>query len=402
MKILLITRIYPIPGVHITGSTAVCHYFAQEWQKEGHEVLVVNTYTVYPRPLHWLSHIFDKTIANKNAVTINKVRFSKPFEYMMDGIKILLSPTYKPFPRKPFNAKSIDKTAYAIKDFLKRNDFVPDVVTTHFIHPNLELIPLIKQVYPSAKYGVSLHGKVTDMSKYDVIEASKKDVDFWGFRSYPIGQSFIDKCFRPSKYLYCFSGVPQEYINHGSYEKHNHKGVEKFLFVGNLNRRKHPMTVLEALMSVGGNFDLTYVGDGKQTSVIQKVAKKDNISKRVHLLGRLPRHEVADKMLEAECFIMVSEEETFGLVYLEAMARGCIVVASKDEGMDGIIQHGVNGFLCEAGNKDELASIIEEIRQLSPERKIQMAQNAIQTASDMSDSKVAKDYSAMLESFVKS
>ena len=40
----------------------------------------------------------------------------------------------------------------------------------------------------------------------------------------------------------------------------------------------------------------------------------------------------------ADCFVMVSSREAFGLVYVEAMAKGCIVIATKGQGMDGIIK----------------------------------------------------------------
>ena len=61
-----------------------------------------------------------------------------------------------------------------------------------------------------------------------------------------------------------------------------------------------------------------------------------------------------------DVFIMISKNETFGLVYLEAMAVGCITIASRQEGFDGIIKHGYNGFLCEAGNQEELEKLIKE------------------------------------------
>lgn len=49
-------------------------------------------------------------------------------------------------------------------------------------------------------------------------------------------------------------------------------------------------------------------------------------------------------MLASDCFIMISKNEAFGLVYLEAMSAGCITIASRGEGFDGVIIHGVNGF----------------------------------------------------------
>ena len=60
----------------------------------------------------------------------------------------------------------------------------------------------------------------------------------------------------------------------------------------------------------------------------------------------MKREEVIRQMDNHDVFVMISRNETFGLVYLEAMARGCITIASRNEGFDGVIEHGVNGFLC--------------------------------------------------------
>ena len=41
---------------------------------------------------------------------------------------------------------------------------------------------------------------------------------------------------------------------------------------------------------------------------------------------------------------MISSPETFGLAYLEAMARGNIVIGTKGWGIDGIVIDGENGL----------------------------------------------------------
>ena len=82
----------------------------------------------------------------------------------------------------------------------------------------------------------------------------------------------------------------------------------------------------------------------------------------------------------------------FGLVYLEAMARGCITVASKNEGMEGIIQDGVNGFLCKAGDVNELVSVIQRINVLPAAEKQRISDKARYTAEELSDYNVAKHY----------
>ena len=62
------------------------------------------------------------------------------------------------------------------------------------------------------------------------------------------------------------------------------------------------------------------------------------------------------------------------------------------QGFDGIIEHGKNGFLCEAGNMDELAEIIREIRCMSPNDLQEISNNAIETARQLTDQKAAKAY----------
>lgn len=89
---------------------------------------------------------------------------------------------------------------------------------------------------------------------------------------------------------------------------------------------------------------------------------------------------------------MISKAEIFGLVYLEAMAKGCIVIASRNEGIDGIIKDGVNGFLCKAGNVDELSSIISKIKSMSQDELCAISKSAVETAREMTDYKVAERY----------
>ena len=89
---------------------------------------------------------------------------------------------------------------------------------------------------------------------------------------------------------------------------------------------------------------------------------------------------------------MISEGEAYGLVYLEAMARGCITIASRDEGFDGVIVDGVNGFLCKAGDAGELAAIIRKINAMPPEQKRKISLNAWETAKGLTDYLAAKRY----------
>ena len=170
--------------------------------------------------------------------------------------------------------------------------------------------------------------------------------------------------------------------------------VRKYIYVGNLIKRKYPIKIIEALNRVFGrdNFQLTIVGTGNEERKMRQMVTRLDMRERVVFCGRLQRDIVKEELLKSECFIMISEAETFGLVYLEAMANGCIVIASKEEGMDGIIKDGYNGFLCKSGDATELSMIISKIRQLSRSEKVIISQNAIDTAMHMTDAKMAQEY----------
>ena len=53
---------------------------------------------------------------------------------------------------------------------------------------------------------------------------------------------------------------------------------------------------------------------------------------------------------QSDVFVLPSVNETFGMVYLEAMSQGCIPIGTSGEGIDGIIENGKNGYLCDRNN----------------------------------------------------
>lgn len=386
-NILLVTSLYPCDAIKILNNTAVCHYFAKEWLKMGYNVRVVFNYNVYPRIFYPFMKMFRKQMSNIIGVSIQDVYVGKHLQYEKDGILVDLIPIKKARPGAGFSDDVIGQQVEAIKEIIERDSFKPDFVLGHFVHPNLEIVAKLKKYY-GAVGTVSLHGHEKCFSTTDALLFS--EIDMIGFRSYPIRWT-CEKTYGEKPCFMCPSGVPEKYITKSRLFD---EGVSNFIYVGTFMKRKYASCLVPAISNVykDEQFTITFVGDGDDKKQIIGKANECRCIDNVHFTGRIPRNEIFSLLDQSDVFIMISKIETFGLVYLEAMARGCIVVASKNEGMDGIIQHGVNGFLCKAGDEVELQHIIEYIKQMTPEQLNNMSVESIKTAKQYTDYNVARDY----------
>lgn len=380
---------YPSDDIKILNNTAVCHYFAKEWRELGYNVRVIFCYHCYPDYFYPLLKFMAKTLANKSGIGVMTVNSKEIHNYELDGIKVSRIPVRKNRPGGIFPPKEIKKVSKEITEILGSEGFAPDVILGHFLHPSIDLICSIKEHYPNAQTAVSLHGKEERFEKET--KNLLDHIDYMGYRSFPI-KGVFESFYGSHKYFMCPSGVPEDYII--KQPRRFKDPANSYIYVGSFMTRKYPSALVPAISTVYGNesYSITFVGDGNGKGLIEDKSKKAGCENNVIFTGRLDRNEVRLQLDKADVFIMISRLETFGLVYLEAMARGCIVVASKDEGMEGIIVHGVNGFLCEAGNEKELAEVVKTIRNLSIKELNRISEAGRLTAIRMTDKKVAREY----------
>ena len=64
-------------------------------------------------------------------------------------------------------------------------------------------------------------------------------------------------------------------------------------------------------------------------------------------------------MARTQFFCMPSVREGFGIVYLEAMASGCLTMGTRGEGVADLIENGKNGFLVPPEEPAAIAELIE-------------------------------------------
>ena len=383
----MLTSLYPVDNQIILHNTNVCHYFAREWVKMGYEVRVVFNYNVYPWFYYFFYRLFGALISKRTGKAIFAERLKQKHDYEMEGVRISQIPIFKNKPGGLFKKKVLIRQASLIHEVLIQEGFELAYMVGHVVHPNIELLTLMKQWY-DVPTSIILHGVPDKSINLDCL----KQMDLIGFRSKAIKSGFEKDYGKDYRGFLCYSGIPDYFIQE---EKRKWtQGVHHFLYVGNLIKRKHPSVIVSAVNSAfnGDDFTITYVGTGGEDGRIKSFMKEHKLESKVSLKGQMNRDDILREYDKADVFIMISENEAFGLVYLEAMARGCIVVASWNEGMDGIIKDCENGFLCKAGDIDELAEVVMRIKSLSNEQLTMISNAAINTARQMTDKIAAERY----------
>ena len=102
-------------------------------------------------------------------------------------------------------------------------------------------------------------------------------------------------------------------------------------------------------------------GDGSLRIKLQGMIKELGIENQIFLLGALSRERVSEEMKNCKCFVLASEHETFGVVYIEALACGKPVIGTYNGGADEIIKD-YNGIIIEKRNVEKLRDALIKMK----------------------------------------
>ena len=152
-------------------------------------------------------------------------------------------------------------------------------------------------------------------------------------------------------------------------ERYGLRGRKVILTVARLSaldRYKGIDEIMEVLPALARDFpNITYLiaGDGTDRARLEEKAAALGIKDRMVFAGYIPEKEKADHYRLADAFVMPGWGEGFGIVYLEAMACGIPVVASKLDASREAVRNGELGILVDPKNSAELqAGIVEALR----------------------------------------
>jgi N-acetyl-alpha-D-glucosaminyl L-malate synthase BshA len=169
-------------------------------------------------------------------------------------------------------------------------------------------------------------------------------------------------------------------IEGGELRRHYSPNGEKILIhLSNFRPVKRPTDVVQIFERVQAKIPATLlmVGDGPERSSAEWLARHHGVDKKVHFLGK--RDNIEDLIGISDLLLLPSDNESFGLVALEAMACEVPVIVSRVGGLPEVVTDGVEGYLVEPRNLDQMAERALQI--LSDEsRRKEMGKAARETA----------------------
>jgi glycosyltransferase involved in cell wall biosynthesis len=139
------------------------------------------------------------------------------------------------------------------------------------------------------------------------------------------------------------------------------KGTEprtkRILCVARLVPRKGVQHLIQAMTSIGRDWELVIAGDGPMRANLRDMAAELDV--RVRFEGFVPREQLPQLYLSSSVFVLPSLQENFPMVLVEAMAAGCAVVTTDGSGCAELV--GSAGRLVPAGDASALASALADL-----------------------------------------
>lgn len=137
---------------------------------------------------------------------------------------------------------------------------------------------------------------------------------------------------------------------------------------------------------------LLLLGDGPERANLERFCRLSGVCDDVRFLGK---QEAVEEILGvSDLFLLPSENESFGLAALEAMACEVPVISSNTGGLPELNIDGKTGYLCEIGDINSMSK--KAIELLSNENMLNVfRKNALEQANRFSIDKILPEYESL-------
>jgi L-malate glycosyltransferase len=242
-----------------------------------------------------------------------------------------------------------------------------DLLHVHYAIPHAVCAILAKQMsHRDIKIVTTLHGTDITVLGYD---PSLTDAIKFGIEKSDVvtavSKALVDQTYElinPDKQI----ETVYNFIDDRIYKKSDARALKTefgikedekvIIHVSNFRPVKRVQDVVKSFAKIASVMPakLLLVGDGPEMTIICKLVREFGLEDQVIFLGK--QESLEELYSISDLMLLLSEKESFGLVALEAMACGVPCVGTNVGGVPEVINHGMNGFICEVGDIDDISN----------------------------------------------
>jgi len=131
--------------------------------------------------------------------------------------------------------------------------------------------------------------------------------------------------------------------------------------IARLEKVKGIEYLIKAVKSLSIDYKLLIIGDGSERASLENLSKQLGLKKNIQFLGQTENNKIPEYLSTADCFVLPSISEGFGIVILEAMAAKVPVIGTKTGGMLDLIENEKTGILVDTKKPEQIKQAIVAI-----------------------------------------
>lgn len=169
--------------------------------------------------------------------------------------------------------------------------------------------------------------------------------------------------------------------------------IQNFISVGRIIPSKNFTLLVEAFSQLVKNYPkamLYIAGNGISSKSVQDMIKQKKSENKIKQLGMLNRKKLKEYYHKMDVFVLASDHEGWGGVFIEAAAAGLPIVSTNVGAIKAIFKHGETARIVPVGDTEKLAGEIEWVIN-HPKETYQMAIKAQKMVMQMYDKQKLKN-----------
>ena len=158
---------------------------------------------------------------------------------------------------------------------------------------------------------------------------------------------------------------------------------------------------MSELKKKGLNLLYLIAGEGRDRKKYELLIKLLNLSNNIKLLGKVSEEEKHTLLNISKIVLLPSKEESLGLVMVEALKSGSILLTTKTNGSIDVVKDGYNAFFTDK-SAIEIAKNILKILKLDNKKLLKIKRNAILSSKRFDFQNMIRNYRSVIDKIMNS